>query len=469
MKHLILGAVSTAALLLAGSGFAQNVTTINQQGSNNSASADQSNGSNELTQINQISSSNIATVTQGGVNDEAFIDQDTDGAYTASTATVTQIGQNGTFQVAQHGYNAAVATQGANSVGETGYISQTGYNPGVGALLQQNGFGNSGWIIQTGNFNISTVTQNGSGGYAGPLVETAIDGTLNADNFGFRQGGGSQQIGSYNTSIIDQEGSAGMAVTEATGVGNYQNILQGAASNQATAFHIAVGDYNTGEITQAQGPSFSGNTVFGSSNIITVFQNGASTSLIGQGTHVDAVGIGVDEGTPVSYASATVTQTGDGHASTIEQFSSATATVVQISFPETAGDTSKITQGAGAVWSQATVNPYGSAGFSYIDQEGVADVASLTQEQGSGNEGSSIVQTGQSDTASVDQSGNQEASNVAQTGYSNSVTVNQSGYNNGSDIIQTGDWNTATVMQKGAGASSTITQAGSGNSAIVKQ
>ena len=469
MKHLILGAVSTAALLLATSAFAQNMTTVNQPGSNNSASSDQSSGTNELTTINQISSSNVATVTQGGLGDQATITQDTDGTYTASSATVTQIGQNGVVEVNQHGFNNATVTQGAFSVGETAYVSQTGYNPGSGATLQQNGLSQSGWILQTGQFNLSTVIQNGSGGYAGPLFENVIDGIQNADDFGGRVGGGSEQVGNYNTSVIDQEGAASLAVTEATGTGNFQSITQGAAANQATAFQSLFGDNNTGEITQAGGASWSGNTVYGSGNTILVFQNGASTSLIGQGTHVDQFGIGFDEGTPVNYASATVSQTGDGHMSTIEQFSSASATVVQISSGDSAPDTSSVTQGSGATWSQATVNQYGSNGFSYIDQEGAANIASLTQDSGGGNDGSSIVQTGQSNVASVDQSGNQDASNVAQTGSSNTVSVSQSGFANVSNIIQTGDWNSATVMQKTAGANSAVTQAGSGNYALVKQ
>ncbi|HEY3813545.1 MAG TPA: hypothetical protein VGL66_09985 [Caulobacteraceae bacterium] len=470
MKHLFLSAVSAAALLLAAPVLAQNVTTITQTGSNNSASSDQSNGSNELTTINQISSSNIATVAQGGVGDQASILQDTDGTYTGSTATVTQVGLGGIIEVLQHGYNNATVTQGANSVSETAYVSQTGYNPNSGATLQQNGNGESGWILQTGNFNISTVTQSGVGGSPGTVFETAMPGILNASDFPAQEGGaGSEQVGFYNTAVIDQEGVAGIAATEATGTGNYQNIIQGAGTLQATAFILTTGDYNVGEVTQAGGAGgYAGSTTFGTGNFISVFQNGASLSLIGQGTHIDDFGIGFDEGTPVSGASATVVQTGDGNTSFIEQFANAEATVTQISNGEAPND-SEIHQDIGSDYSMATVNQSGALGFSYVEQSGEGDIASVTQEAGSSNEGSSIVQSGASNTASVDQAGASEASNVAQTGSNNSAYVVQFGFGNQSNIIQTGDWNSADVTQKGVSAQSTITQTGSGNSAIVKQ
>ncbi|HWE47954.1 MAG TPA: hypothetical protein VG407_18190 [Caulobacteraceae bacterium] len=469
MKHLILGAVSTAALLLAGSAFAQNVTIINQQGSNNSASADQSAGANELTQINQISSSNIATVTQGGFNDETFVDQDTDGTYTASSATVTQIGQNGTFQIAQHGFNSAVATQGASSIGETGYITQTGYNPGTGAFLEQNGFGNNGWIMQTGNFNVSIVTQIGSGGaYTSPVAEDVIPGTLNAGDFGVRQGGGSQQVGNYNTSVINQEGDNSVAVNEATGNGNFQWITQNGLANQATGFFLTIGSNNSDSLTQVSGAAYSGAAQKSEGGNITVYQDGASTALIGQGTHVDSIGIPFNDGPDTQGASAYVSQTGDGHFANIIQFGDyTTADITQVSGGANVGDEADINQGGQG--DLGTISQGGSGDFSHILQSGVSDTAYSTQAAGTDTEGSDIQQSGAFDTASVNQAGQQETSQVFQQGDSNNAQVDQAGFGNTSVISQGGSSNYAYVSQHGANASSTVTQNGSGNSAFVHQ
>ena len=470
MKHLILGAVSTAALLLATSAFAQNVTTINQPGNNNSASADQSAGTDELTQINQISSSNIATVTQGGFQDEAFIDQDTDGTYTGSSATVVQIGQNGTFQIAQHGFNTATAIQGADSVGETGYITQTGYNPGpTGAFLEQNGFGNQGWILQTGNYNVSIVTQTGTaGGYDGPIIENVIPGTLNADNFGLRQGAGSQQIGSYNTSVINQEGNNSFAGTEATGNNNFQWITQNGGANQATGFFATVGSNNSDSLTQASGAAYSGASQKSDGGNITVYQDGSSTSLIGQGTHVDGYGLPFNDGPDTQGASASVMQIGDNHFANIIQFGSYTiADINQTSGGAGVGLEADINQGGQG--DLGTINQVGSGDFSHIFQTGIGDSAYSTQSAGSDTEGSAIQQFGNADTASVSQSGSQDDSQVYQQGDSNNAQVIQSGFGNTTLINQNGSSNSAYVEQHGVSASATVTQNGNGNSAFVHQ
>ncbi len=469
MKALILGAVSTAALLLATSAFAQNVTTINQPGNYNSASADQSAGTDELTQIDQLSSSNVATVTQGGFQEEAFVVQDTDGTYTGSTATVTQIGQNGTFQVFQHGYNAATATQGAESIGETGYITQTGYNPGTGAFLEQNGFGNQGWILQTGNYNVSIVTQTGIGGaYPLTVFENVLPGTLNADDFGGRQGGGSQQIGDDNTSVINQEGINNIAINEATGNNNFQWITQNPLADQATGFFTTIGSNNSDSLTQVSGAAYSGAAQKSDGGNITVYQDGASTSLIGQGTHVDSLGLPFNDGPDTQGASASVTQIGDGHVSNIIQFGDYTiADVTQTGGGADGGNETQIIQGGQG--DLATVSQAGTGDFSNILQTGVSDTAYSTQAAGTDTEGSAIQQTGNFDLASVNQTGQQEDSQVYQNGDSNNAQVEQSGYGNLSIITQNGSSNYAFVSQHGVSATSTVTQNGSGNSAFVHQ
>jgi hypothetical protein len=469
MKSLILATVSAAALLFAGGAYAQNMSTVNQPGSNNSASVDQSGGSNELSQINQISNSNNATVNQGGFQDEAFVVQDTDGTYTGSQVIVTQIGQNGAVQAQQYGYNQAVVTQGAQSIGETAYVVQTGYNPGTGASLHQNGFGNNGFILMTGNFNLSTLTQNGgAGGYSGGLAEGVNAGTLNASNFGVRQGGGSQQVGNYNTSVIDMEGNNSLAINDATGSGNFQFITQGGLTNQATGFFSTFGDSNSGNLTQVAGAAYSGNAQHGVGNNITVFQNGSSTSIIGQGTHTDSFGIGLNDGPQTQGASASVTQTGDNHFANIIQFGDYTiADITQVSGGANVGNEADINQGGQG--DLGTISQAGSGDFSHILQGGANDSANSSQAVGTDTEGSSIIQNGDNNTANVTQEGSQDTSQVTQNGGANNAQVDQSGFGNTSTVSQGGSSNYAFVAQHGAVATSTITQNGSGNSAFVHQ
>jgi hypothetical protein len=470
MKKLALVTASVAAMLIAGAAAAQNFSNVNQSGNNNVASVDQATGTNEASGIVQSSDGNSATVIQSiGDSSASDLDQTSYNGYTGNIAQISQYGTSSFSVVHQAGYNGIFVFQGTSSLGENAYVSQTGYNPN-GGEVGSNGSNNFGWVMQTGNFNYGVVIQQGNGeGYAGGLFENAIPGILNASDFGFRQGAGSEQVGDYNTALIYQYADASLAVTEATGTGNYQQIFQNTSVNQATGFFVTTGTGNDDNLYQWSGSPYSGASQIGNYNTITVNQSGSSTSIIGQGTNIDGAGLAIATPIPTSYAVATVNQTGDANISSIQQFDAATATVTQVSASMDMGNQSDVLQNVGSTWSTATVDQEGAHGQSEIIQQNIADAASVTQSAGSNSENSFIDQEGVQDSATIVQSGSGESSHVTQTGNYDVVQSSQTGSGNTSTITQSGDWNTAVITQQNTGASSIITQSGAGNSVTIHQ
>jgi hypothetical protein len=113
--------------------------------------------------------------------------------------------------------------------------------------------------------------------------------------------------------------------------------------------------------------------------------------------------------------------------------------------------------------------------LSYVEQYGLGNYAKVTQ--GFQFQDSWIKQEGESNHAQVDQFGYIQESNVQQYGLGNFAKITQSGPfadndNNFSDVIQSGQFNSATVDQGGEGGDfqrSWIVQEGAGNVADVLQ
>ena len=222
MKKSSFTAVAVTVLASCASAFAQDTSTVTQNGNGDAALVDQTAASGATSStVTQSSDNQYADVQQGGSANTSAVVQDTDGVYSGSAAYVTQVGANGSSDVGQYGYNYAAVTQDTGSAGETAYVRQTGYNP-YQRLIYQNGTTNSGWAWQTGDYNTSAVIQTGTGGgFSGPFIEAVNPGTLNAGTFGIRTGGGSQQIGNFNSSYVSQGGTNGFATNDATGDSNH--------------------------------------------------------------------------------------------------------------------------------------------------------------------------------------------------------------------------------------------------------
>ncbi len=468
MKKSLFTAVAVTVLAACASAFAQDNSTVTQNGSGDNALVDQTAASGATSStVTQSSDNQYADVQQAGSVNTSTVTQDTDGAYYGSAAYVTQLGTSGTSDVGQYGFNYASVKQDAGSVGETAYVRQTGYNPYAGASIYQNGMTNSGWALQTGDYNTSTVIQTGTGGgySATDLAEVPSPGTLNAGTFGFRTGGGSEQIGNFNSSYVDQAGINGLGGNYADGDSNTQSVYQFAGTNQATAIVNTTGNANVSTLIQNSGQAFSGNIQYGGGNTIYVNQTGSSSSLIGQGSN-DFVNYN-NTGPQTFGASATVSQTGDGNASTVVQFDGATASVTQIA--GLIANESTVTQEVGSAGSNATVDQYGSNGQSTVTESGAGEIANVTQYASATGANSTVTQSGASDNASVGQQGASEVSLVTQSGGSDLASVSQTGSGENSTVSQSGALDAAYVTQGSSGAVSLVTQSGSSNTATVHQ
>ena len=101
----------------------------------------------------------------------------------------------------------------------------------------------------------------------------------------------------------------------------------------------------------------------------------------------------------------------------------------------------------------ATTRQYGNNGESLITQSGAAgtpevnNVVRVTQDSGSNNEFSSVIQDGSDNTADVYQDGTNNESWVMQTGSNHVADVKQYSSDNDSTVTQSGSGNTATVTQ----------------------
>ena len=136
MKKSLFGAASIAALLIAGSAYASDSSTVTQPGNNNNANVDQTAASGTTTStVTQTSDDNGATVTQSGSNNTSTVTQDTDGNTSGNAADVTQTGATGTVTIGQKGSSFGGVQQGG--IGETAYIYQLGSNPGSFELSRQ--------------------------------------------------------------------------------------------------------------------------------------------------------------------------------------------------------------------------------------------------------------------------------------------------------------------------------------------
>lgn len=119
----------------------------------------------------------------------------------------------------------------------------------------------------------------------------------------------------------------------------------------------------------------------------------------------------------------------------------------------------------------------------YVDQVGAGNRAAITQRRASTNNYARINQSGDQNTASINQDTNLAYAEVTQTGEDNGASVTQSGTaHNSVSILQSGGGNvaavnqiaglighTASLQQKGSGNRIDLNQSGNGNSAILKQ
>jgi hypothetical protein len=255
-------------------------------------------------------------------------------------------------------------------------------------------------------------------------VADAIFGENAQDSGEFKQAGAgqidgkiSQKNGTENYALLDQSDGVSTAntLTSAT-------ITQdGTGSLSSTV--VQSGDHNAATVTQG-----------GSSNIGNVTQNGADNT-------------------------ATVGQTGSGSQAYIEQL----------------GNNGQVYVGYGAVGQDGDE-------YAYVKQTGASEIAMINQagakgsnytwlEQSGANAYSDIHQNGYNGTLTATQSGSGAALSLWQSGETNTATVDQHGtFFTYAEISQSGIGNGTTLIEGGsANTSAFLSQSGNGNGMLVTQ
>jgi hypothetical protein len=378
MKSIILGSVSTAALLFASAAFADgNSSTITQIGTSQNAIVDQTQSSGgAVAQITQgladADANNAATVTQGGSGAQASVTQSQGGygvAAPSNTSTSDQEGAGDNLTVVQVGNNTSSIAQTSNSVGEYALVGQSNnFNSSTivqagqsefALVNQEEGTGNNASISQsgTGAGNVTPVGSDRSNIVPGPgdLVlsenvpgDSVLPGAPNLTRYGVT-GAAVDQVGSNNIGAVSQQGTQNFAdvsqENDTAPGGNIGTVIQGSGVSYSDGVMYQLGQNNIASINQSGGGS-TYSTIWqnGNSNQAYSTQVGSNVSEIAQGQNGASAHIGniPDPGsaTPVNndYASVTqgggdtslVNQTGNNdNAQVSQQAANATSTVTQ--------------------------------------------------------------------------------------------------------------------------------------------
>lgn len=255
MKTTILASVAAIALMTAGAAAAAgNSSTVNQSGTGQSATVDQSLGDNGLSTIDQTGSGQTASVTQGVLPGANHNTSDVDQAGSGNAATVSQDGTWNSSDVDQaNNDNKAFVTQVGtglalgdvneavvNQLGSaeaTSTIGQTGY--GNFASTVQGATGAMATTLITGDGNTSYIRQN-TGAALGDTPNNVASLTVTGDNnySEIFQGEGDPSAHD-NTATVEQAANGGASYVYQNGVNGLVEVTQTTDGATSTVSQLA--------------------------------------------------------------------------------------------------------------------------------------------------------------------------------------------------------------------------------------
>jgi hypothetical protein len=391
-KRNLIAAAIGLAFGFAGAAIADtNTGTINQNGSSNSATIDQTvNVTYATSSINQNGNGNSAASSQSNTYGYPWV----------VNSSIDQGGNSNNASVWQDGSWIVTATVQQYGNGNGATISQTNYSGRSTAWVYQGGDGNSGSVTQNNAIDTSgTVWQyGGSSSSTGNVYQyAAFSSYALIDQFNVHQANaGIDQTGTNNNAQVHQSGTLGAGVNgyiTQSGENNQATITQNRSiygGNLAdTATINQTGSFNIAAITESYVWSSTANIAqqYGSNNQATVVQ------------------LNLTEG------HASIYQGGDANKGTINQ-----------------GKDFAVCCDFG-LYLSATLSQYGTSNTAQIDQSGW-------------NQDAAILQSGNLNLASISQS------NAGYPGGAvNHATINQIGNANNATVAQNGRGNNATINQ----------------------
>lgn len=503
--------------------FAKITQTNNNSGANaNQAAIQQGDegvgGLNNRAEINQRGSGNEALIKQGGLGAGYTYANEEDGRM---DGLIQQTGRNNTAETVQGEIDKSITIQNGN--GNQAYVNQTPTtNPGgddrLGrqSFVKQDGASNFAKVYQEGNYGDSSVDQSGNFNDAdvaqygvSDVSNVRQDGNSNEATVtqrGARAVSDVDQDGNRNTASITQRGDDVLSLVDQNGNNNEATVRQRNGSDGSTSDVDQDGNRNYASVEQSAKNADSFIVTSGNNNDVTVSQDGRrAVSIVGQGdvpfiapngtatnnsVEVTQEGKNVVSlvGQDGSNNKATVTQTGDRSTALYrpEPATLGNYAISQIGFAFSAPNSSAFLPNGGF----SLVGQAGSDNKVAVEQAGVdnrsvvvqgvnfsplsqtaalGNTAKVSQEVGSNNAFSAVVQGGTDNKARVIQSGQSAESLLLQQGNGNFAHVNQSGDGAKSLVTQYGISNDARVRQSLNDVISTVDQNGNDNLATVLQ
>lgn len=456
---------------------AQNTSTLNQIGTNQTGVINQT-GSNNITTIRQLTGTgatantgNVAQVRQNAFStlpttNQAFIDQINGADYneanilqTAGSGNVATIQQNGADGF-RSGGTALFRLAGGSTVGNLAFITQTGAGNDQTEIKQNAGVmgrsqANYASVEQYGNGNLSTFVEQSNlsvGNFA--TIDQGTSANAATGNSAVVQQLDNSQ---FNTAEVSQSGTAKVAeirqttaaslntaLSRQTGLDGFVYIYQvdNATGNRATVDQMSTSAGATASIYQTDQSAY---------NQATIEQAGtADAALVNQSTQAKNGVATIRQGSGGMANTAVITQTYtyDGDGSTTYGTGSQATIEQNLTTPGSTGNVAEVTQGFADGLSPITGNAEVSDdNRALVSQENDGNVTKLLQ-GGIGNR-ATTAQQGYSTIKGVDngltvndvaqQIGNNNVLNVTQAG---TITVS-----NQANIFQTGNFNTSTISQ----------------------
>lgn len=285
------------------------------------------------------------TITQQGTGNTAYADQTTGINTTNSSATIIQVGANNhsgdpvalTAGIVQRNIDSSVARARIVQNGEENNASivQDGARYEVLPDIQQTGDNNTGAITQnivtysdaslrqTGTNNVATLEQSHVADLSLLATQTGSDNRIWYRQYGSSYGNPSvTQTGSQNSATVDQENLIGTRGVQIEQVGDLNTVTSTQKdSDQPFDTVLQVGSGNTVATSQANGSGSSVIVQTGNFNLATVAQcMGANDALITQTG--DNNGASASQRNPDRFSNrntAYLTQIGSGFVASIAQ------------------------------------------------------------------------------------------------------------------------------------------------------
>lgn len=329
MKKYLFATVSVLGLTIATNASA-NDSTISQIGATQTATVDQTGGSEGVSAINQIGANHKATVTQADdpnngtpafntASNTSTINQEGDGAVATVNQTGDPSGAPGNIsEVTQFndGPPSAVAdvmqngTNNFSSV-EQGRDADPVDRRGQNAMVSQDGSDHISTVLQRGNLNNATVAQSGLGN-----TSEVTQGGL--DNLA-----GVTQSGDGNLSTVSQSANFGEAQVEQSGNNNASDVEQnGRANSSVAALILQSGNDNTSSVLQTSLVAGPGNANQFAEVTQSTDSNSSFITQDGGDPIVDTVNTGNSASVfqmVTSGNTSTIAQSGAGNTSTVNQ------------------------------------------------------------------------------------------------------------------------------------------------------